>query len=125
MPKSNIVIHSSKKITGETETKNWYHSKEGKKHNAMGLQHQANVANDANSVNRQAHAENRGPNDQEIGNFIDRMQYKHGKPQGSALSKTSPSRSRYVWRNGRLVCVNDGRAQMGLPLRKIVPPWQK
>ena len=125
--KPNLVIHSGEKVTGEDNLKNFYRTSEGKKCIADGLSHQINVAGDANSVNKQAHAQNRGPTDQEIGNLVDRLQYKHGKPASAIgkTSKTSASVSTFAFVNGKFQCINDPRKRLGLPPRKVIPPWQK
>lgn len=126
MSKPNLVIHSGEKITGHNNLKEFYNTTEGKRCLTEGIEHQENVAADVNEVNRNAHAQGRGPTDEEIGNLEDRMQYKHAKTTAiGKTSKTSSSVSTYKLVNGQFVCVNDARKRSGLGPRSVIPPWQK
>ena len=125
--KSNIVIHSKmlpKNV--ENEVDNFYRTREGKQTLVEGLEHQGNVSGDANDINRAAHAEFRGPNDEEIGGFLDRLENKHShRPKIKKASRNSSTVASYVVRNGRTVPIN----QHGLELQqkknpRIKPPWK-
>ena len=125
-PKSNIVIHSGKLPHNvENERKNFYRSSEGKKTIVDGLQHQSNVSADANDVNRTAHVEARGPNDAEIGEFLDRLENKHShRPLINKTSRNSSTVASYVVRNGKVVPLNKRGVEMiKSPSRRIKPPW--
>ena len=124
-PKSNIVIHSKElPHTVKTDRKNFYASPEGKKTIKDGLDHQGNVTVDTDDVNRIAHAEGRGPNDEELGSFFDRLENKHShRALIKKSSRTSSSVSTYVVRNGKSVCINDANKRLGVTRKKIKPAW--
>lgn len=123
-PKSNLVIHSKMLPHNvETDRKNFYATSEGKKTIADGLQHQANVSGDTDDVNRKAHAEGRGPNDEEIGAFFDRLENKHShRSLIKKPSRTSSTVATYAVRGGKVVCLNPGNVSRNT---RIKPPWIK
>ena len=127
-PKSNIVIHSKElPHNAANARKNFYETPEGKKCLSEGFEHQSNLSADANAINRQAHAENRGPTDAELGAFLDRMENKHShRPKIKKVSNSSSTVSTFVIRDGKVVCLNDSKARAGLrPSTRIKPPWVK
>ena len=126
-PKSNIVIHSKELPHNvETNRKNWEKTPEGEQSTIKGLEHQANITVDTDDVNRIAHAEGRGPNDEELGSFFDRLENKHShRALIKKSSRTSSTVSTYVVRNGKSVCINDSNKRLGVKRSKIKPPWSK
>ena len=126
-PKSNLVIHSKRLPHNEVaDRKNFYETREGKRTIKEGLEHQANVSGDANDINRGAHAEFRGPNDAEIGGFLDRLENKHGKRSLiKKASRRSSTVASYVMRNGKIVPINEKGVEVQQnPSRRIRPAWK-
>ena len=127
-PKSNLVIHSGKLPHNvETERKNFYETSEGKKTIADGLQHQSNISADANDINRQAHAEGRGPNNEEIGGFLDRTENKHAhRPLIKKVSRSSSSVGTWGVRKGKYGPINQRAVEMETkPSKRIKPAWKR